>query len=85
VSTSPALPSGNETDPPARPLPDLDRLPADALLEAADLASLMGCSIRHIRRLSLHELRPLRIGSLVRWRVASVRTYLRDLERRARR
>jgi predicted DNA-binding transcriptional regulator AlpA len=67
--------------------PDLDRMPADALLSAADLARLLSCSIRHVRRMDCAgELPPpVRLGALVRWRAGRLRDWLRDMERRARR
>jgi hypothetical protein len=77
VSTATASPSPT-------PVPDIDTLPSDALLSARQVAALMGCSLRHIRRLSVSELRPVKLGTAVRFRAGRVRDYIRGLEQRAR-
>ncbi len=73
-----------ESVPLATTIPDLDRMPADALLDARQLASILGCSVRHVRR-GIAGLTAIQLGTLVRWRAGTVREYLRDAEARARR
>jgi hypothetical protein len=67
-----------EADRPA--ITDLDSLPSDYLLDAQQLAAIIGCSIAHVRRL-YSDLTPVRVRGLVRWRAESVRNYLRSLEK----
>jgi predicted DNA-binding transcriptional regulator AlpA len=64
------------------PLPDLDALPADALLDADAVAAVLACCNRHVHRMSAAGQlpAPLRIGQLVRWRVGTLRAWLRRAE-----
>jgi excisionase family DNA binding protein len=52
--------------------------PAVVLVDAAELALTLGCSRRHIMRMSARgEMpRPLRLGSLVRWNRAAIDAWL---------
>jgi predicted DNA-binding transcriptional regulator AlpA len=66
----------------ATPRPDLDALPADALLDADAVAAVLACCNRHVHRMSAAGQlpAPLRIGQLVRWRVGTLRDWLRRTE-----
>jgi len=59
--------------------PDLDALPADAHIDAEAVAAVLSCCVRHVHRMAAaRELpAPLRIGQLVRWRVGTLRDWLR--------
>jgi predicted DNA-binding transcriptional regulator AlpA len=59
--------------------PDLDSLPADALLDAEQVALVLSCCTRHVYRMSVAGQlpAPLRIGQLFRWRVGTLRSFLR--------
>jgi hypothetical protein len=64
----------------AAPAPlDLDSMPPDATIEASDLAVLLVCSVRHVQRMAASGQipAPLRIGQLSRWRVGTLREWLR--------
>jgi excisionase family DNA binding protein len=76
VTTQPA-PSSTE-----RPPPDLDALPADAMIDADGVAALLACSTRHVHRMAAsgHLPAPLRVGQLARWRAATLRAWLRRAE-----
>jgi len=56
------------------------RLPADpaALLDVRAVAALLGCSTRHVYRLSDagHMPAPVRLGALVRWSRASTEAWI---------
>jgi predicted DNA-binding transcriptional regulator AlpA len=62
--------------------PDLDALPADALLDAEAVAAVLACSVRHVHRMAAAGQlpAPLRIGQLARWRVGTLRAWLRRTE-----
>jgi predicted DNA-binding transcriptional regulator AlpA len=64
---------------PAPTPPDLDTLPTDALLDAEGVAALLACSTRHVHRMATAGQlpSPLRIGQLARWRVGTLRAWLR--------
>lgn len=59
------------TTPPADP-------PAAQLLDVRAVASLLGCSPRHVYRLADagHMPAPVRLGALVRWRRAELAAWL---------
>jgi predicted DNA-binding transcriptional regulator AlpA len=59
--------------------PDLDALPADAHLEAEAVAAVLACSVRHVHRMAAagHLPVPLRVGQLARWRVGTLRDWIR--------
>jgi excisionase family DNA binding protein len=52
--------------------------PAAALLDVRAVAGLLGCSPRHVYRLSDsgHMPRPVRLGSLVRWSRQAVENWI---------
>lgn len=58
--------------------PDAATAPAAALLDVAAVAELLDCSRQHVRRLADagRMPRPLRIGSLCRWRRAELDAWL---------
>jgi predicted DNA-binding transcriptional regulator AlpA len=66
----------------AQPPPDLDALPADATVDAEGVAALLTCSPRHVHRMAAAGQLPppLRIGQLARWRVGTLRAWLRRAE-----
>jgi predicted DNA-binding transcriptional regulator AlpA len=63
----------------ALPPPDLDALPADAMLDAEGVAAILSCSVRHVHRMAAagHLPAPRRIGQLARWRAGTLRDFLR--------
>jgi predicted DNA-binding transcriptional regulator AlpA len=65
--------------PTVSPLPDLDALPADALIDADAVAAVLACCVRHVHRMAAAGRlpAPLRIGQLVRWRAGTLRAWLR--------
>jgi excisionase family DNA binding protein len=52
--------------------------PPAALLDVAAVAEMLGCSARHVYRLSDAGRMPLpvRLGALVRWRASSIQEWL---------
>jgi predicted DNA-binding transcriptional regulator AlpA len=66
------------------PPPDLDDLPADATLDAEEVAAILSCSTKTVHRMSETGVLPpsLRIGQLRRWRVGNFRTWLRQQSER---
>ncbi len=52
--------------------------PAPAMLDVGAVAALLGCSKRHIYRMSDagRMPRPLKVGALVRWRRADVLSWI---------
>jgi hypothetical protein len=61
------------------PPPDLDALPADAHVDAEAVAAVLSCCVRHVHRMAAAKQlpAPLRIGQLARWRVGTLRDWLR--------
>lgn len=57
-----------------------DPLPPSILLDLHELAALLACSRRHIRRLhdSKRIPQPIRIGRLLRWRRAEIEKWISD-------
>jgi predicted DNA-binding transcriptional regulator AlpA len=62
--------------------PDLDALPADAMIDAVAVAALLACSTRHVHRMAASGQvpTPLRVGQLTRWRAGTLRAWLRHGE-----
>jgi predicted DNA-binding transcriptional regulator AlpA len=60
--------------------PDLDSLPADSLVDTATMALLLSCCPRHVHRMAAAGQlpRPIRLGQLCRWRVGTLRDWLRQ-------
>jgi hypothetical protein len=61
------------------PPPDLDALPADAHVGALAVAAVLSCSVRHVHRMAAAGQLPAprRVGLLARWRVGTLRVWLR--------
>jgi predicted DNA-binding transcriptional regulator AlpA len=59
---------------------DLAALPDDSAIDAGAVATMTSCSSRHVWRMADQGLlpAPLRLGRLRRWRVGTLREWLRD-------
>jgi predicted DNA-binding transcriptional regulator AlpA len=57
----------------------LDALPSDAFIDADAVAAVLSCCARHVHRMAaVGQLpKPLRVGQLTRWRVGTLRAWLR--------
>jgi excisionase family DNA binding protein len=65
----------SSTHPFPRSAPDLSDAP---LLDVKEVARLLGCSTRHVRRLADHGQLPppVKLGALVRWRRSDIDSWI---------
>lgn len=64
----------------AATLPDLDAMPASATIGRPDLSNILDCSEKHVHRLTKAGKLPppIHVGRLLRWRVGTIRDWLRN-------
>jgi hypothetical protein len=79
-ATANPSPSSKPTASPPPRLATLADLPDDALVGIDVATALYACSVRHFRRATDRGLvpPPVRIGTLVRWRIGTLREHIRS-------
>jgi predicted DNA-binding transcriptional regulator AlpA len=60
--------------------PPNDRLIGGWLIDVRQLAQILGCSVRHVHRLNDRGdvPAPVRLGALLRWRRATIESWIAD-------